>query len=259
MNKIFCVTIAVLLVAFFTGCSKKNNPPVIDGITMSPADSIFTGGTVELTADATDEDEDDLAYSWKASGGTVSAMNGQTIDWRAPVDTGHYAITVKVEDSEDSTTYTDTIKVYSGLLIFEGKFTEPVAIYDSFLVFIGAITISGAGDNAVVDSVELTTDVTHNNPDYLIMYFVTPDDRYCIPWDRNYPGGKQSIMIDGFAIPPLPVNGDWELYVGVYGGGGNGTVNSWEMRVFTRMTSSDRGDHLTLTTFNAIRPSVWMK
>jgi hypothetical protein len=235
MNKVSCIIITVLLISFFTGCS-KNNPPVMDGITMSPADSIFTGGTLQLTADAVDEDNDDLTYAWSASGGSVSPMTGQTIDWTAPVDTGHYTITVKVEDSEDSARFMDTIKVYSSLLTYSGKFTTPVGIYDSVLMFIGAITIAGAGDKAITDSIELTVDVTHNNPGYLVMYLVTPDDRYCIPWDGNYAGGQQSIMISGFAIPPLPVNGDWELYVGVYGGGGNGTVNSWSIKLFSHMT-----------------------
>lgn len=236
MNRYISLLTAILLVSLIPACSQKNNAPVINGITMSPFDSIFASGTLELTADAVDEDDDDLTYAWSASGGSISAMTGQTIDWMAPVDTGHYMITLKVEDSEDSAMFYDTIKVYSALLTYSGQFTTPTAIYDNQLIAVGPITISGAPDDAPVDSILLTVDVTHGNPSYLVMYLVTPDDRYCTPWDGNYPGGQQSIMISGYAIPPLPANGDWTLYVGVNAGGGDGTVNSWSIVLYSHMT-----------------------
>jgi hypothetical protein len=74
-----------------------NNDPTINSI--DAPDSVFPGRVSAITANATDQDDDDLNYAWDASDGTIQGQ-GKTVNWTAPVDSGNETITVTVTDGE---------------------------------------------------------------------------------------------------------------------------------------------------------------
>jgi len=72
-------------------------PPAVDSLTASP-NRVFVGGTIQLTAVASDPDGDPLAYAWSATSGTVVASaSGDTATWTA-TGAGDVTITVTVTD-----------------------------------------------------------------------------------------------------------------------------------------------------------------
>jgi hypothetical protein len=75
---------------------RVNHAPTIRSLA---ADKDWTtpSGTIQLTCDASDSDEDELSYQWTASGGAISGT-GATVTWKAPVETGAYNIAVVIRD-----------------------------------------------------------------------------------------------------------------------------------------------------------------
>lgn len=101
---IFLFAAAVVLVGTSTRC-KTNQLPTINSIL--GAASIFIGGSVELTCDATDPDGDPLTYVWSWSTGSMSSSAGRTVTWTAP-DSGCTAtISVTVSDGRGGSTSAD--------------------------------------------------------------------------------------------------------------------------------------------------------
>ena len=75
-----------------------NNPPQIVTVQALP-DAISIGGTVTLSAIATDADGDTLTYLWQASKGQFTDPTNHVTLWTAPTDfTGVFQITVTVTD-----------------------------------------------------------------------------------------------------------------------------------------------------------------
>ncbi len=56
-------------------------------------------GSVSLTANVFDSNNDPLTYTWSASGGSLSG-SGSTVNWTAPAAEGIYQITLDVQDDE---------------------------------------------------------------------------------------------------------------------------------------------------------------
>lgn len=73
-----------------------NNPPLISGLIARPS-TLEIGQQSELTCYATDEDKDELFYSWISTGGTILG-NGPGITWIAPNLSGNYSIECEVTD-----------------------------------------------------------------------------------------------------------------------------------------------------------------
>lgn len=87
-----------------------NSVPVISSITADPS-SIELNGTSTITCDATDDDGDNLSYSWSATGGNISGSSSM-ITYTAPNTDGTYTITCTVNDGnggEDSETVNVTV------------------------------------------------------------------------------------------------------------------------------------------------------
>lgn len=57
--------------------------------------------SVDVTCDASDPDNDELAYEWSASGGDISGA-GEEVVWTAPTEVGVYYITIVVRDGHGS-------------------------------------------------------------------------------------------------------------------------------------------------------------
>ena len=95
-------TILIVFAALLASCSVFNTEPVITSLTADNT-TVSTGGTVALTCNAEDDDEDRLIYTWECTDGSL-APNGSTATWTAPVDPGTYSISCEVTDGNDGST-----------------------------------------------------------------------------------------------------------------------------------------------------------
>lgn len=94
------ISIASLFLVFIyqagLSCAQHDEPPVIDGIQIS--NSWVSVSTMnDLTCEAYDPENENLSYSWSASGGTISGI-GKQASWNAPDEPGLYYISVSVND-----------------------------------------------------------------------------------------------------------------------------------------------------------------
>jgi len=88
----------------------KNNPPVIESITVSPSE-VNTGETCTLTAVAVDQDSDALTYTWSCNYGTFSTTVESSVEWTAPNTPDTYTIESTVSDGKESACKTKDINV----------------------------------------------------------------------------------------------------------------------------------------------------
>jgi hypothetical protein len=91
----------------------NNNPPTIASLTADPGWT-SPSGNLQVTCSASDPDNDELSYSWTATGGSISGT-GAAVDWTAPQQVGTYNITVLVTDGYGgSATETRSVSVLTG-------------------------------------------------------------------------------------------------------------------------------------------------
>ena len=76
---------------------RSNNPPVINSLVAS-ADWTLPSGSLDVTCDASDADDDELSFVWSANGGSITGT-GCEVTWTAPGQVGTYAITVIATDT----------------------------------------------------------------------------------------------------------------------------------------------------------------
>ena len=97
---IFILFIVVLTV--FTGCEgivpSINHPPAISYLTAN-SDTIEAGHNTIIICYATDQDGDNLTYTWLTTEGTISG-SGSMVAWTAPTTAGTYTITCSVSDGK---------------------------------------------------------------------------------------------------------------------------------------------------------------
>ena len=79
---------------------RANSAPTISSLVADP-DWTSPLGTIRLTCEASDSDEDELTYEWTATGGDISGT-GAAVNWTAPQEVGVYNVTVVVKDSHAS-------------------------------------------------------------------------------------------------------------------------------------------------------------
>jgi hypothetical protein len=92
---------------------RPNTAPTIESLV---ADAAWTlpSGSIQLTCDASDPDNDELSYEWTATGGVISGT-GAAVNWTAPQEVGVYYITVVVRDRHGaSDTRTLPVSVVTG-------------------------------------------------------------------------------------------------------------------------------------------------
>ncbi|MBI1225788.1 MAG: T9SS type A sorting domain-containing protein [Bacteroidetes bacterium] len=70
-------------------------PEILDLV--KSAQYVSPGGSLDITANAIDENGDPLTYTWSSTGGSISG-SGSTVAWAAPTAVGVYQITVTVQD-----------------------------------------------------------------------------------------------------------------------------------------------------------------
>jgi len=230
MKRIMIVML-LLMGIFLITCQKKNEPPVIESITANP-DSVTTGQATTLTVSASDPDGDELTYTWSKTSGTLSSIHGSTVTWTAPATTGSYSITVKAEDPGDmSDEASKTIKVYQSIVYgyTEGIISPGLPIYDSTWTY-STIALTGAPTNAVIDSIQIATNITHTYPIDLFILLEAPDLADVTLWDNTYPGGIAGITTTSFN--GKGVNGNWTLWIFDEYPVDEGTLNSWGIGIF---------------------------
>ena len=76
---------------------KTSSPPKINSLT---ADAVWItpSGSLQVTCNASDPDDDELTYEWTATGGDISGT-GPIVIWTAPEEVSVYQITVVVTDA----------------------------------------------------------------------------------------------------------------------------------------------------------------
>jgi outer membrane protein OmpA-like peptidoglycan-associated protein len=79
-----------------------NAPPQVSAACDAPC-TVEPGQSLNVTANATDPDGDQLTYRWTAPGGTFATPNGRTTLWTAPNQEGTVPLTVTVDDGKGGT------------------------------------------------------------------------------------------------------------------------------------------------------------
>ena len=103
LNEIVQMSFLLLALFIITGCI-RNYEPVISSISADP-NPVSPGGIVNLSCNATDDDDssinknETLSYEWFAAMGEVTI--GETSNlatWTAPMEPGLYSISCSVSD-----------------------------------------------------------------------------------------------------------------------------------------------------------------
>ena len=104
-----CVFLLVLTNSCDVVDKLSNRDPIIKSMTADP-DTVAVNGTVFLTVEATDPDNDELTFKWESSSGYFISPNGATVQWIAPDREGVFSVDVIVTDINKGEA-TETIKV----------------------------------------------------------------------------------------------------------------------------------------------------
>ncbi|MCX6150872.1 MAG: hypothetical protein NTX22_10135 [Ignavibacteriales bacterium] len=118
LNVILASTLVIFL--FQNGCQndslspQQNRKPKIESLSANPA-TIETEQQTALTCVATDADGDNLTITWASQDGSFpNGDTGISVNWKASVVKGSYAITATVSDGEVTVTDIVTVTVQDG-------------------------------------------------------------------------------------------------------------------------------------------------
>ncbi|MCX5867396.1 MAG: carboxypeptidase regulatory-like domain-containing protein [Proteobacteria bacterium] len=78
----------------------NNLPPQIDSIALVEEGQVAPGASVRIQVGASDPDQDNLAYYWRADNGMLSLSQGSMAEWTAPDTPGTYTIEVIANDGK---------------------------------------------------------------------------------------------------------------------------------------------------------------
>jgi len=98
MNKKRCLAIMAVAVLLLASSCTGNRRPVITSL---EAEVEWTAplGSIQVTCNASDFDDDELSYEWSTTGGNITGTGPEAI-WTAPEEVGMYDITVVVDDGQ---------------------------------------------------------------------------------------------------------------------------------------------------------------
>jgi len=119
----FLVILSILPILFTVGCS--NNKPTISQLTATPSKLAY-GETSTIIVKASDEDNDNLSFSWSCTDGSIAnqqnSSSTSSITWTAPQEVGVYEIVVTINDGEDEIKESINIEIMG--LFYEGFTTD---------------------------------------------------------------------------------------------------------------------------------------
>jgi len=114
------IVIIMTIVAMITVASCQplaNYPPVIDGLG-AEAEWVPPSGSLQVTCNASDRDDDELSYDWSSSKGIITG-SGPEVTWTAPGEIGVCDITVLVDDGQGG-------NVTGSLILIAANGTHPI-------------------------------------------------------------------------------------------------------------------------------------
>ncbi len=204
------------VLVILTGCGTTNHAPVISSIAVAPSDSALVGGSpLWLKVSATDEDDDVLAFLWRASSGTISSAAGESTAWTA---TSAGSCTVSVTCTDEAGLADTMSRVVRGYRVWRSGSVQGETPDSTFLPA-GATTYvpfeldEPVPDGAVIDSAFVCTDLEPDTVgEYFRIWIVTPTGSEVLIYD----GLNGEPDVDDFLIQGIkgePTKGIWRLKV----------------------------------------------
>ncbi len=223
LKRIGPLALAVAIVGLMVGCGEQiNHDPVIQSITATPDSPVRPEQTVTLTVTATDEDGDELTFTWNTTVGQLSATTGETVVWTAPNGAANGTVTVVCDDDHggqaQASKAVSSIAWQYGYGDIDGETadssyirnpgtTETVFVMDPEVAIPSGAVIDSAFVNTYFDPVDELE---------LEQFYV---------WAVS-PAGTQVLLYDGFNLTNLEVD-DFRL-AGTEGQTAEGT---WKIKV----------------------------
>lgn len=200
------------------GCAKANHDPIITSITATPSDNVEVGSNITLTAVATDEDGDALTYEWNVTGGgTLSQSTTNTVVWTAPAGECAASVTCTVTDGHAAeatlakTVHATVVWQYANV---QGYTPDSAGLPANATTFVPFTMEDLMPDNAVIDSVFITTDLEPDDllGEYFRVWAVSPSGSEVLIYDGlNGDPDVDDLLLQG--IKGEPAKGNWRLKI----------------------------------------------
>lgn len=217
MRKFVYIIYSVFVILSANSCDElgklTNKVPVIKNITADP-DTVEIGGTVYLSVEVTEPDNDVFSVSWSANDGTFSYGIGTTVQWIAPQAEGIFTIVVTVTDVNEGEAIDEVNIVTVSDKDPDVKITVPAdgdyVVGHGFLEIVAEVTPSTS-----IDRVEFYIDdiLVHTDTRSPYSFSLDLSDRIglvrikCIAYRTSNPviKGSDEIEINIQAIVPIPL------------------------------------------------------
>jgi len=212
MRKNMIATIfAVLVIA--VGCSSDTEPPEVSITSPSYGDTIDVH-TITITADASDNKELEIVefYIDNTLLGEDSTSPYEN-DWSIVSydNMSAHPIYAKAYDLSENFNQSEVVLVtVKNRGVVSGENTDSAVVFDGMWAE-RSVAISGAPDQAVVDSITLTVTIYHLQPSDMDIYLRSPDNTEHQIWDNDFVGPTESFTTTYFADES--VEGSWLLRI----------------------------------------------
>ncbi len=135
------IVLFVVSAFVFLACSKDESPtttqnqkPKILSISANPS-TIQVNELTTVSCEVMDPDGDNITTSWSANNGSFpDGISGISVKWKAPSDTGAYAITVTANDGRDSQSESILVIVESETTVCPPTVTYAGKTYNTVLI-----------------------------------------------------------------------------------------------------------------------------
>ncbi len=192
-RKIFVFIVLILMAALVVSCGLEKiiagvEGPLLSNITLTSY-TVDPGDTVRASIEVEEANGEELSYSWSANGGTViPPVDRGFVDWKVPIESGTYTITVEVTNEHETSTKSENVIVRD--------LPEPLAPE------LGSIALS-AYEVDPEDTVTATVQV--NRPGQGTLHYVwsvsggrviPPTDQEQVTWALPKFGGQYIIEVE---------------------------------------------------------------